>query len=302
MRKLTPLLVVLMLGLPACGPITLPPSWFAADPSGPSGKAVDIGVNTVDGKPNVAAKPEAMPETRPTARPEVKPEAMPETRPAVKPEARPAPAVKADPIPEPVTEIRANPSGKSDAELRAEELDRASTWMLGSFSSQSQAAKDKAYYDIRVHTTRIWSQRTDGVWIYEEQATAAALARPYRQRIYKMSVMPDGKIKSDVYTLPGDPLVFAGAWSDAPKFNAIDPSSLTLKDGCGLILSKVNDEYIGRTIGDNCGSDLRGAIYSTTEITLSAKGMKTWDRGYDKAGKLAWGPKDGPYDFKRVQE
>ncbi|MEK6701488.1 MAG: CpcT/CpeT family chromophore lyase [Planctomycetota bacterium] len=303
MRKLTPLLVVLMLGLPACGPITLPAAWFSGEPAGPSAKPGDIGLTNVT--PNTAArdgKPEAMPEARPAARPAAKPEARPEPRAEPKPEPRPAPAARVEPQPEPAPEVRPAPSGKSDAELRAEELDRATSWMIGSFSSQAQAARDKSFFDIRMHTARIWPQRTDGVWIYEEQATAAALARPYRQRVYKMSVMADGKIKSDVYTLPGDPLVFAGAWSDVSKLNAIDPSSLALKDGCGLILSRVNDEYVGRTIGDNCSSDLRGATYSTTEVTLNAKGVQTWDRGYDKAGKLAWGPREGPYDFKRIQD
>ena len=66
-------------------------------------------------------------------------------------------------------------------------------WMSGSFSSAAQAADDpENYFDIRLEMVPIWSERSDGPWLYVEQAAASALDRPYRQRVYHLVETEDG--------------------------------------------------------------------------------------------------------------
>jgi len=186
------------------------------------------------------------------------------------------------------------------------ELDALVSLMAGSFSSQEQAAADPDYFDIRLHMTRIWPERKDGRWLYVEQATAQALDKPYRQRIYRVtrdSAAKGAAFISEVYTLPGTPLVYAGAWRDTNKLAALAPEQLTLKNGCSVYLSRqAEGTYTGGTRGEGCASDLRGASYASSEVTITPTGLKTWDRGYDKDKKQVWGAVKGGYEFKRVEE
>lgn len=174
----------------------------------------------------------------------------------------------------------------------------AAAWLEGSYTTAAQAAQDSAYFDIRLHIVRIWKERTDGDWLYVEQAMANAQQTPYRQRVYHVIAAPGGKAESVVYELPGDPLVYAGAWSAPERFNALDPALLTPRFGCSVVLSRSGPkEMRGATAGDGCGSALRGAAYATSEVVLTPDTLRSWDRGYDKAGKQVWGAVKGPYIF-----
>ena len=57
--------------------------------------------------------------------------------------------------------------------------------------------------------------------------------------------------------------------------------------------------WTGSTAGKECGSDLRGASYATSEVTISSSTLESWDRGYDAADKQVWGAEKGPYIFAR---
>ena len=180
-------------------------------------------------------------------------------------------------------------------------LNEAVGLMTGAFSSAAQAATDKDYFDIRLHMVPIWPSAKDGTWLYVEQAMSSVLARPYRQRIYHVTLLADGSIQSEVYMLPGDPLKFAGAWQKPEMLDALKPEELKHKDGCAVVLKKGEDgAYSGGTKGKGCASDLRGAAYATSEVRMDAKGLVTWDRGYDKEDTQVWGAQKGGYHFKRV--
>jgi len=133
-------------------------------------------------------------------------------------------------------------------------------WMTGSFSSAEQAASDPSFFDIRLHMTRIWPTRSDGPWLYVEQAAAAKLNEPYRQRVYRLVAQGDGTIESRVFTLPGDPLRFAGKWAAPADFETLKPEDLELRAGCSLYLRRTSDgAYVGSTQGQGCESSL-GAV------------------------------------------
>ncbi len=180
-------------------------------------------------------------------------------------------------------------------------LDGVVATMTGSFSSEAQAAADESYFDIRLEMVPIWTDRTDARWLYVEQAAATALDRPYRQRVYRVSRRDDGAVVSAVYELPGDPLEFAGAWREPERFAAIDPVDLSPRDGCAVVLRAEEDgSWTGSTVGRTCVSTLRGATYATSEVTVSADRIESWDRGFDDAGEQVWGAEQGAYVFLRA--
>jgi hypothetical protein len=193
------------------------------------------------------------------------------------------------------------PETRTPAQTPADpELDLAVAWLTGSFSSAAQAAADSSYFDIRLEMVRIWPRREDGVWLYVEQATAAALDRPYRQRVYRVARDAGGRIQSVVFTLP-EPDAYIGAWRRPEAFGALAPEALGLREGCAITVVRTGlDAFRGATAGADCVSSLRGAAYATSEVELTADRLTSWDRGFEAEGRQVWGAEAGPYVFDRV--
>ncbi|MEL6443010.1 MAG: chromophore lyase CpcT/CpeT [Bacteroidota bacterium] len=180
-------------------------------------------------------------------------------------------------------------------------LDQLAAQLTGSFSSTAQAEADSTYFDIRLQAAPIWTERSDGPWLYVEQAAASALSRPYRQRVYHLSARADGTLVSAVYELPGQALAYAGAWQTPTQFNTLEPSQLVERTGCAVLLRPdQQDRFIGATHEDDCQSSLRGATYATSEVEIGPEGMTSWDRGYAADGTQVWGAVTGPYRFDRI--
>ena len=179
-----------------------------------------------------------------------------------------------------------------------------SAWMTGSFSSAAQAERDaKNYFDIRLETVRIWPQRADGIWLYVEQAAATRLDKPYRQRVYHVHARDDQTLASVVYTLPEDPLQYAGAWRTPAIFDELSPADLTEREGCAIILAKQSDgSYSGSTHEKDCQSELRGASYATSDVVITPAMLKSWDRGYNQNDEQVWGATEGPYEFIKLPQ
>lgn len=171
--------------------------------------------------------------------------------------------------------------------------------LTGSFSSEAQSKVDAEFLDVRLHMTPIWTTRTDGPWIYVEQAMATSPDKPYRQRVYQLIDRGDGSVESFVYELP-NPRERVGAWSDPSRFDADTPESLVPRAGCSIVLRRVGEAWVGSTNERDCESSLRGASYATSEVTLRADGLDSWDRGFDADGNQVWGAKKGAYQFRRL--
>ena len=71
---------------------------------------------------------------------------------------------------------------------------------------------------------RIWKERTDGDWLYVEQAMANAQQTPYRQRVYRLSQTGSDTFRSDVYLLPEPALGFAGAFAAPEPLASLSPA------------------------------------------------------------------------------
>ncbi|MBL9000518.1 MAG: chromophore lyase CpcT/CpeT [Phycisphaerae bacterium] len=195
-------------------------------------------------------------------------------------------------------------SARPDKEALLKEV---SSLLIGTFSSAEQHAIDpEHYFDIRLRMVPIWADRTDGVWLYVEQAAATNTDKPYRQRVYHVTITADGKARSEVYQLPGDPLVYAGASESKVKtalLEALRPRDLALKEGCAVELARLSTRvWEGGTTGKACASERGGAAYATATVLADDTGLVTWDRGMDKDGKQVWGVTEGGYRFKRIPD
>jgi hypothetical protein len=183
------------------------------------------------------------------------------------------------------------------------QIDVLVDYMTGSFSSEEQAKNDSDYFNIELEMVQIWKDRTDGPWIYVEQAVAESKDKPYRQRVYQLKERSDGKIESVVYTIP-DPLRFAGDYKNNFPLFRLAADSLTHKGGCEVVLYRVDAGYfegstVGSTVDKNCPSDLRGASYATSEVMIDKDKLISWDRGFDENGNQVWGATKGGYIFKK---
>lgn len=191
------------------------------------------------------------------------------------------------------------PMTPADVELLAE-------YLSGSFSSGAQSVEDpENFLDIRLNTARIWADRDDvpgGVWLYVEQAAATSLDRPYRQRVYHLSIYDDRTIESAIYVLPGDPIWYVGAHRDSSKLAALNPDDLVARSGCSVYLRFDPEDvaFIGSTRGAECPSELRGAAYATSEVVVTRHLLLSWDRGFDADGNQVWGSTEGAYRFDRL--
>lgn len=182
------------------------------------------------------------------------------------------------------------------AQEKAEDLQQLSDWMTGSFSSEEQAKADSNFYNIHLKMVRIWNKRSDAIWLYVEQAAAWKLDKPYRQRVYRLKQLEDGRIESRVYAMK-HPLRFTGEWKKQNPLAGLTPDSLTIRNGCAIFIKKEGDAFIGSTDEKKCESKLRGATYATSEVRIEKDRLTSWDRGWDKKDKQVWGAETGPYIF-----
>ena len=66
----------------------------------------------------------------------------------------------------------------------------------------------------------IWTNRTDGKWMYVEQAMATKLDKPYRQRVYHLQHSGKNTFTSDIYTIK-NALTYAGLQNDKSKLEKL---------------------------------------------------------------------------------
>lgn len=185
--------------------------------------------------------------------------------------------------------------------LTASDLKTLAKSMGGDFSSEEQAKADAAFFHIKLRMKPIWRDRKDGFWFYVEQAAAETESKPYRQRVYRLFRQDDSTIVSKVFEID-EPAKLVGAWADETKLATLDKDKLIDRQGCSILLHKQSDgTFAGSTPGKECLSSLRGASYATSEVTIFADKIITWDRGWDKDGKQVWGAVKGGYTFKKIR-
>lgn len=180
-------------------------------------------------------------------------------------------------------------------------LEHLTVFLTGTFSNADQARGDQNFRDNTLHIAPIWTERPDGPWLYFEQALSDAPEHPYRQYIYQLVTRGGDALEVRVFDLP-DPITATGAWKDPARLARLTPASLSVREGCNLILRLQSDgSFKGGTEGKGCANTLRGASYSIAETTLSNLQLITWERGYNAAGVQVWGSIHGGYVFKKAE-
>ncbi|MGJ3231684.1 MAG: chromophore lyase CpcT/CpeT [Oceanicaulis sp.] len=191
-------------------------------------------------------------------------------------------------------------SAAAAAQEPAEELAGV---LAGSFTSLEQCATE-GWGCVESELVRIWPERTDGVWLYQENAwlgddpqsaDMSAKQRPYFQRLVRLASDGEGRVLRTIYSLT-DPAAVAGAYAD--------PSALT-HDMVGEASCSGPVERIaaGYWVADfpTCPSGLRGAVRTHSRSIHTPDSFANWDRGFDPEGNVMWGPASGGYVFKRVE-
>ncbi len=177
---------------------------------------------------------------------------------------------------------------------------KVAVMMQGHYDSRDQAAADKTYFPIALAMVPIWPQRSDGHWLYVEQAMADTPDKPYRQRVYRVYNGSGGEVISEVYIF-AEPERFVQGWRTGTLV-ALSSDMLQPRTGCAVHLRAQGDTvqsrvWQGATVGNGCASERSGATYATAEVRLEAGRMSSWDRGFDPAGKQVWGATAGAYVF-----
>jgi len=181
----------------------------------------------------------------------------------------------------------------------ADSLERLAAWMAGSYSNAEQTKGDSGYRYVLLHVARIWPERTDGPWLYAEQALANAPEQPYRQLVYQLAQRADGVIEARTFDLR-DPVGLTAAWREPIRFSQFTPADLQSRTACTLYLrEKSAGAFTGGTEGKNCPGELPNATYATSEMTVTEETITLWDRGFNSRDTQVWGPIAGGYTFKK---
>ncbi|ANY21132.1 Chromophore lyase CpcT/CpeT [Tsuneonella dongtanensis] len=177
---------------------------------------------------------------------------------------------------------------------------------VGVFSSEEQHRADPRYDWAEARVVRIWPDRTDGVWLYQQQAIInqegrtpdEARARPYFQFVARVRANEPGVLRRDNYRVRD-----GAKWLNIEE--AADAAGLSPADlappSCHNRLEKVAiGTYTGRT--ESCENGYKGAARMQSLSITTVDAYINWDRGFDPAGGLVWGPASGGYVFKRIAE
>jgi CpeT protein len=173
-------------------------------------------------------------------------------------------------------------------------LNELVSMMQGQYSSEKQSIRDTSYFNISLRMVPIWKNK--GHYIYVEQAMFKKQEKPYRVRIYKITQRGD-EFVSAIHTLK-DEKAWIGKWKTPEAFDALSESDIELKQGCEVILKRIaKNKFSGRTGDKTCPSELRGASYASSIVTVTKNEILSWDQGFDKDGKQVWGAEKAGYEF-----
>ena len=180
----------------------------------------------------------------------------------------------------------------------SKELKELVAIMQGHYSSEKQSKADEDYFNISLRMTPIWKSK--GNYLFVEQAIFDKQDKPYRVRIYKVSQRGDEFI-SEIYTLK-DEKAWIGKWATPEVYDQLTEADIELKQGCEVVLKRTaKSRFEGATGDKTCPSELRGASWANSKVTVTENEILSWDQGFDKEGKQVWGATKGGYEFIKIK-
>jgi|GEM_PF-355717 len=190
--------------------------------------------------------------------------------------------------------VSKKPSPKSDFEQLCH-------WMKGTFYDVVPASENTGQDTMNLKMYPIWEDKEEEVyWMYVEQALSSKKEKPNHQYIYRIEQKDSTTFVSSTYTL-AEPEKYIGSWTKPKLYDDLSMDAILIQEGCEVILKKEGNMYIGETSEGTCLSTMRGATYTTSEITVTKDGIISWDRGFNKEGKQVWGAEKGGYIFDKVR-
>lgn len=188
------------------------------------------------------------------------------------------------------------PASLSPTQARMEPL---LSWFAGEFSNQEQAGYDKRFTSAELRLVEIWPGEGPFRWVYAEQFLTERAQRPFRQRIYRFSPLPDGRILMAELTMPRA-TDFAGAWRRPELLDSLTPQQLSLREGCEIWLTREpGGEYRGSSRVGRCATDFGGATTLVQYLWIGPDSVRLLDRAYDNGARQRWGSPGEGYVYLR---
>lgn len=180
----------------------------------------------------------------------------------------------------------------------------------GRWSSAEQSAS-AAYDYVYSETVRIWPERTDGVWVYQQnwvigpntsevpRYSVRLSEAPYFQVVIQLRDFGDGEVHSTTYRLSGAE-AREGAWYVRPGSDvAFDEAWL------GEVACMGRQQAIAPGFWEgaaNCPNGYKGGVRVDSRSIRTPDTYVNWDRGFDADCNHIWGPAGGGYIFKRMED
>ncbi|WP_445452578.1 chromophore lyase CpcT/CpeT [Flavobacterium sp. 25HG05S-40] len=191
-------------------------------------------------------------------------------------------------------------SGQNATSNNSSALNELVSIMQGHYSSEKQSIADTDYYNISLRMIPIWKQK--GHYLFVEQAIFDKQDKPYRVRIYKVSQRSDNEFISEIYTLKNEK-EWIGKWTTPEVYDQLTENDIELKQGCEVVLKRESrNKFVGATGDKTCPSELRGASWANSKVTVLENEILSWDQGFDKEGKQVWGATKGGYQFIKIKK
>lgn len=187
-------------------------------------------------------------------------------------------------------------------------LDELAALSVGSFTTADQSARDERYGVAESEIVRIWADRTDGVWLYQEQAflgdrpdtvDPAAKERPYFARVIRNVETAPGVVRRTVHKLRNADAA-RGVWRTPAPLAGLSPDDLEPSE-CTIMAHRIAEGF-WRSESEKCPNAYKGADYALSLSIVTDGAYANWDRGLRADGGHVWGPEGGGYIFIRKDQ
>ncbi|PSB23843.1 chromophore lyase CpcT/CpeT [Stenomitos frigidus] len=185
-----------------------------------------------------------------------------------------------------------------------QQVEAVATRLEGVMDTAAQASVNPKVSNVRMTSCRVPLAEDENalqskmIMLYQEQALADELTKPYRQRFLQLSASPMSQSVRSRAFKPAHPAAWVNFCNKLPADRTVKPEDMGTVV-CNVFLRHSGDDYVGNTPADGCAANVRGTVRIKNHIVLRQSGMDTWDRGFDAAGRQVWGAKAESYQFRR---
>ncbi|HEY9906662.1 MAG TPA: chromophore lyase CpcT/CpeT [Thermosynechococcaceae cyanobacterium] len=195
----------------------------------------------------------------------------------------------------------AAPVAAQTAPSPTQQVQEVAARLEGTMNTSAQATANPKVANVYMTTCRIQVHGSPSgtVFLYQEQAIAKELNKPYRQRFLQLAFSAPSQTVRSLAFKPVSPSTWVNFCDKPATERQVQPQELGTSV-CSVFLKQSGEDYVGNTPPTGCSANVRGAVKITNHIVLKKTGMQTWDRGFDANGKQVWGAKGESYQFRKL--